>query len=101
VAQKSSRRAAAKTVLNLPRIGHETARAIEEELVSSDRHGSTFHSLHEAYAVLLEEVEEVWDIAKQKRRLRSKGELRKELIQIAAMAIKALQSMENFVGGNV
>ena len=65
------------------------------------RHGATFASLHEAWAVLLEELDEVWDITRQKRRDRSALELQKEFIQIGAMAIKALESMESFVGGSV
>ena len=65
------------------------------------RHGEVFASLHEAYAVMLEELDEVWDITRMKRSQRTEPELRKELIQIAAMAVKALQSMSNFTGGSV
>ncbi len=74
---------------------------IYAELVRSNRHGNTFESLHEAYAVILEELDEVWDITRQKRRDRSVIELHKELVQLAAMTIKAIQSMDNFVGGAV
>jgi hypothetical protein len=74
---------------------------IQAEVARAARHGEHFASLHEAYAVMLEEVDEVWDIARQKRRDRDELELRKELIQIAAMVVKALASIENFVGGNV
>jgi len=75
--------------------------AIMSEVERAKRHGEKFASLHEAYAVILEEVDEVWDITRQKRRERSALELRKEFIQIGAMAVKALQSLDNFVGGNV
>jgi glutamyl-tRNA reductase len=75
--------------------------AICAEVQRAKRHGEQFASLHEAYAVILEEVDEVWDITRQKRMNRDVLELRKEFIQIAAMALKALGSMENFVGGNV
>jgi hypothetical protein len=61
---------------------------IADEVERAKRHGEKFSSLHEAYAVLLEEVDEVWDICRQKRRERNELELRKELIQIAAMAVK-------------
>jgi len=74
---------------------------IDAEVERARRHGDTFASLHEAYAVILEEVDEVWDITRQKRRERSELELRKEFIQIAAMAVKALASMSNFIGGKV
>lgn len=65
---------------------------IENELARAKTHGDHFNNLHEAYAVLLEEVDEVWDITKQKQKLRDPIELRKELVQVAAMAIKALSS---------
>lgn len=71
------------------------------ELHRAERHGASFASLHEAYAVILEELDEVWDITKQKRKNRSESELLKELVQVAAMAIKAIESMGNFVGGTV
>lgn len=71
------------------------------EVERAKMHGEKFASLHEAYAVILEELDEVWDITRQKRRERSAVELRKEFIQIGAMAVKALQSLDNFIGGNV
>jgi hypothetical protein len=75
--------------------------AIEAEVARADRHGATFASLHEAYAVILEEVDELWEIARQKRKYRRAPDIEKELVQIAAMAIKALHSMPNFIGGSV
>lgn len=85
----------------LSHIGGELAEAIDNELMASFRHGKTFATLHEAYAVILEELDEIWDVTRQKKRDRDAEALRKELIQLAAMAIKAVKSMENFVGGNV
>lgn len=72
-----------------------------EELARAERHGKEFVSLHEAYAVILEELDEVWDITRQKRHDRSESDLRKELIQLGAMVFKALGSMPNFTGGKV
>ena len=51
-------------------------------------------SLHEGYAVLLEEVDELWDIVKQKHSERDITALKSELIQIAAMAGKIAQLFE-------
>ena len=83
----------------------ESARGIPaqimDEVERARRHGEKFFSLHEAFAVIAEELDEVWDITRQKRCDRDALELRKELIQTAAMCVKALNSMENFVGGNV
>lgn len=75
--------------------------AVMEELQKAERHGKEFASLHEGYAVILEELDEVWDITRQKRRYRSEEDLRKEFIQLAAMCFKALGSMHNFTGGKV
>lgn len=60
-----------------------------------------FASLHEGYAVLKEEVEEFWDLVKcfkytnSEIDLESLEEVDKELIQIAAMAVKNLQLVES------
>jgi hypothetical protein len=69
---------------------------IRAELICAESHGSTFHSLHEAFAVIAEEVDELWDITRMKRKNRDPEEIHKDLIQIAAMAIKGLQSMSAF-----
>ena len=45
-------------------------------------------SFHEGYAVILEELEELWDEVKLKPHMRSKEKLRVEAMQIAAMAIR-------------
>lgn len=71
------------------------------EIERAKVHTEQFRSLHEAYAVILEEVEEVWSITAQKRKERDPDSLRKELIQVAAMAVKAIESMPNLVGGSV
>jgi hypothetical protein len=63
----------------------ECAKAIEV-------HGE-FHSAHEAYGVLLEEVEEFWVEVCLKRKDRSPQRMQDELIQIAAVAIKAAMTL--------
>ena len=54
---------------------------------SRDAHG-LFMGSHEGYAVILEEVEELWDEVKKKDR--NFENMKKECIQIAAMAIMAV-----------
>jgi len=51
-------------------------------------------SAHESYAVLLEEVDEFWEEVKKKKENRSPQAMRKELIQIAAMACRAIHDLE-------
>jgi hypothetical protein len=71
------------------------------EIARAEIHGKIFASAHEAQGVLDEELEEFWDWVMMKRKDRVASEMHKELIQLAAMAIKAIRSMENFVGGDV
>lgn len=47
-----------------------------------------FNSAHEGYAVLLEEVDELWDHVKQRQACRNLHLMRKEAIQVAAMALR-------------
>ncbi len=84
---------------DIPRV--EQLEDVIAELARASRHGIQFASLHECYAVIAEELDEVWDITKKKRRERSRHDLRAELVQIGAMVLKALDSMDNFVGGDV
>lgn len=47
----------------------------------------TMHSPHEGYSILLEEVDELWQHVKVKQKNRDLPAMRKEAIQVAAMAI--------------
>ena len=47
-----------------------------------------FNSAHEGYAVLLEEVDELWEEVKKNQKVRDKALMRKEAIQCAAMAVR-------------
>lgn len=46
------------------------------------------NSVHEGYAVILEEVDEFWDEVKKKQTEHSHEAMYEELVQIAAMAIR-------------
>jgi hypothetical protein len=50
-------------------------------------------SAHEAYAVLVEEMDEFWDEVKKRSENRDKLAMRTELIQIAAMACRAIHDL--------
>lgn len=47
-------------------------------------------SAHEGYAVILEELDEIWDIVKQKQSERDYVALRKETVQLGAMVLAFL-----------
>ena len=55
-----------------------------------EKHGG-MNSFHEAYAVILEELDEFLDEVKKKRP--DKENSRTELLQIAAMCIKTIESL--------
>lgn len=59
---------------------------IEQELESARAKFQAFNSAHEGYAVLLEEVHELWDEVRHKKS--SVEKMREEAIQIAAMAVR-------------
>lgn len=53
----------------------------------TERHGR-FTSAHEGWAVIYEEVEELWEEVRKKRRNRDLENAYHECVQIAAMALK-------------
>lgn len=61
-------------------------RAMRSEWLIAREDNEPFHSLHEGYAVLLEEVEELEHQVFLKLHYRNRREIIKECIQIAAMA---------------
>jgi hypothetical protein len=71
-----------------------TEGAFEEVRAELDRATARFwgfHNAHEGYAVILEELDELWDLVKLKSDERTPEQLRamrKEAKQVAAMAIR-------------
>ena len=51
------------------------------------------HGYHEAYAIILEELDEFWDIVRLKAAQRDAQEARMELIQVAAMCMRAAKDL--------
>lgn len=59
-----------------------------EELARARAKFDPFNSAHEGYAVLLEEVEELWEIVRMKKQHRTKSQMREEALQVAAMGLR-------------
>jgi hypothetical protein len=66
---------------------------LKEELDKAEAINGPFNSAHEAYAVLLEEVDELWDEVKKKKVSRVPGDMQAECIQIAASAIRFIMDV--------
>ena len=66
--------------------------AIYEALEASSKF-PPFNSSHEGFAVILEEIDELWDEVKKKNDLRSHEDMRKEALQVAAMAIRFINDI--------
>jgi len=62
--------------------------AIIAEAKKGYENWGAFNSAHEGFAVLKEEVDELWDHVKMNQRKRDLDEMQKEAIQVAAMALR-------------
>lgn len=58
-----------------------------EAAKASEAHGP-FNSDHEAYGVLLEELDELWEHVKMKRPMRNREAMYREAVQVAAVAAR-------------
>ena len=65
---------------------------IKQEFRHATQEFGAFNSLHEGYAILLEEVDELWDEIKKKTL--NLFEVRTEAKHVAAMALRILYDME-------
>ena len=64
--------------------------AVEDEVNRAISLYPQMNSAHEGYAVLLEEVKELWDEIKKSPKRRDYAAMRDEAIQVAAMAIRLI-----------
>jgi NTP pyrophosphatase (non-canonical NTP hydrolase) len=63
------------------------------ELERAEQGHPPMNSLHEAWAVIKEEVDELWDECRKKRQDRKPEEVRTELLQIATMCWRASRDL--------
>ena len=64
------------------------AKEVLQELARAAENNQPMASAHEGYAVLLEEVDELWEHVRTNPRARDVAAMREEAIQVAAMAIR-------------
>lgn len=65
------------------------------ELDAATENWPPFNSAHEGYAVLLEELDELWQHVKTNQKKRDIAAMRKEAIQVAAMALRFARDVCN------
>jgi hypothetical protein len=61
---------------------------VGDEIASAQRTWPPYNSAHEGYAVLAEEVDKLWDHVKTNQEWRAIGMMRKEAMQVAAVALR-------------
>ncbi len=66
---------------------------VAKELSTAQRAFPPMNSYHEGYAILLEEVDELWAEIKPKPARRDKDAIRREAVQVAAMALRFLHDL--------
>jgi hypothetical protein len=62
--------------------------AVRAEVTTAMAKFPPFNSAHEGWAVLFEEVDELWDEVRAKQGERHLDDMRTEAIQVAAMAVR-------------
>lgn len=73
---------------------HATLGDVEQEVYHASIKFEPFNSPHEGYAVIKEELDELWDDVRKKNRGRSTA-ARSEAIQVAAMAVRYVVDLCN------
>jgi len=66
-------------------------REVSQELKRAGKKFPKFASAHEGYAIILEELDELWDEIKVKHK--NIENMRKEATQVAAMAIRFIKDV--------
>jgi hypothetical protein len=71
-------------------------KAVEIEMRKARIKYKPFNSTHEGYAVIKEELDELWDLVKKNKGYKINDlQMKKECIQIAAMAVAFVIDLEN------
>lgn len=72
----------------------ELCEEVGNHLRNAQAKHAPMHSHHEAYAVILEELDEYWEEVRKWPKRHSDAEMRKELMHIAAMALRAIHDLK-------
>lgn len=78
---------------------HAILNEIKAELFAAENAHDKMNSAHEAYAVILEELDEFWEEVRKKRSERLNVRMRDELVQTAAMCVRAIRDLDMYRAG--
>ncbi len=67
--------------------------AVDEELTRARAKHGPMHGPHEGYAVILEELDELWEEVRAQDKERNVARMRCEAIQVAAMAVRFVEDV--------
>lgn len=67
---------------------------LRRELLRAQAKHKPYNSAHEAYAVILEELDEFWEEVRKKRHQRNPYAMYEELLQIATTAWRAVLDLD-------
>lgn len=81
------------------RVGNALADVVDELMGALEKF-PPMNSAHEGYAVLDEEMDELWDHVKTKQGERDIEKMRKEAVQVAAMALRFIADVCHDEKGN-
>ena len=70
---------------------------IGNEVVRADSLHKPYNSHHEAYALAMEELDEYWEQVRLKRERRDPAAMRKELIDLSVVCIRAIGNLVDSV----
>lgn len=71
----------------------QSLKLIETEFLRASDLYPDFNSNHEGYAVIKEEIDELWDEIKKTKDTKGNNQIRHELIQIGAMVVRYLDNL--------
>lgn len=66
---------------------------VHSELMQACGKHVSMNSAHEAYGIILEELDEFWEEVRKKPENRYPPKMKRELVQVAAMACRAIQDL--------
>jgi len=85
---------------DLDAVDGATMEEVAIEICSARCAHPDYNSLHEAYAIIKEELDEFWEEVRKKTAKRSATRCREELVQIACTAIRAVSDLALSAGLN-